>query len=308
MELWPVKIIENSILWGRASSGTATTLKDDSKNMTADLFKDKLIKVIIGGIEYVRKITAHTADTFTFGAIVSAVAAKAVIDHTDAGGGKVTITADPAGTYANAYTVETVKGEGEEVDTEAAFNDGVLTLTLGTGAGVHAEAVIGTAEVNEILIQAKVAEPIEGYSIDVQTQSGNDLPLVVGMNLDTGLITISLGTDENGDPDETENTVANIVNALNTNIQFTALFTASSNYGAGVHDVVIAPVNIEGGVSPVVDATAADIKTAIESLEGAPFTVVADTDGLMAELEATLAFTGGVDEVKPTAKSEYFVV
>lgn len=308
MELWPVKIIENSILWGRASSGTATTLKDDSKNMTADLFKDKLIKIIIGGIEYVRKISAHTADTFTFGAIVSAAAAKAVIDHTAAGGGKVTITADPAGAYANAFTVETVKGEGEEAETEAAFNDGVLTLTLGTGSGVHAEAVIGTAEVNEILIQAKVAEPIEGYSIDVQIQSGNNLPLAVGMNLDTGLITISLGTNENGDPDDTENTVANIVNALNENIQFKALFTASSNYGAGVHDAVIAPVNIAGGVSPVVDATAADVKTAIEALEGAPFTVVADTAGLMAELETPLAFTGGVDEVKPVNKTEYFVV
>lgn len=308
MDLWPVKIIENSILWGRASSGTATTLKDDSKNMTADLFKDKLIKVIIGGIEYVRKITANTADTFTFGAIVSAVAAKAVLDNTATGGGKVTITADPAGAYANSYSVETVKGEGEEADTKAAFNDGVLTLTLGTGSGVHAEAVIGTAEVNEILIQAKVAGPIEGYSIDVQTQSGNDLPLAVGVNLDTGLITISLGTDENGEPDDTENTVANIVNALNENIQFKALFTASSDYGAGVHNVVIAPVNIEGGVSPVVNATAADIKTAIEALESAPFTVVADTAGLMAELETPVAFTGGVDEVKPANKTEYFVV
>lgn len=308
MELWPVKIIENSILWGRASGGSATTLKDDTKNMTADVLKNKLIKIIVGGVEYIRSISANSADTFTFAALVTAVAAKAVLDNTAGGGGKVTITADPAGTYANAYTVETVKGEGEEAGTEAAFNDGVLTLTLGTGSGVHAEAVIGTAEVNEILIQAKVAEPIEGYSIDVQTQSGNELPLAVGMNMDTGLITISLGTDENGDPDDTKNTVANIVNALNTNTQFSALFTASSNYGAGVHNAAIAPVSIEGGVSPVVNATAADIKTAIESLEGTPFTVVADAAGLMAELETPLAFTGGVDEVKPVNKTEYFVV
>lgn len=308
MDLWPVKIIENSILWGRASDGSATTLKDDTKNMTTDVFKSKLIKIIVGGVEYIRSISANSADTFTFAALVAAAAAKAVLDNTAGGGGKVTITADPAGTYANAYTVETVKGEGKDADTEASFIDGVLTLTLGTGSGVHAKAVIGTEEVNEILIQAKVAEPIEGYSIDVQIQSGNDLPLAVGMNLDTGLITISLGTDENGDPDDTENTVANIVNALNANIQFKALFTASSNYGAGVHDVVIAPVNIEGGEAPVVDATAADVKTAIEALENAPFTVVADTAGLMAELEMPLAFTGGVDEVKPVNKTEYFVV
>jgi hypothetical protein len=276
--------------------------------MTAQTFVDNYIKFTLDGIQYVRKITDNTVDTFTFAALVTAVAAKAVLDNTATGGGKVTITADPAGTYANSYSVVAVKGEGENADTKASFADGVLTLTLGTGAGVHAEAVIGTTEVNEILIQAKVAEPIEGYSIDVQIQSGNELPLAVGMNLDTGLITISLGTDENGDPDDTENTVANIVNALNTNIQFSALFTASSDYGDAVHDVVIAPVSIEGGASPVVDATAADVKTAIEALEGAPFTVVVDTAGLMAELETPLAFTGGVDEVKPVNKTEYFVV
>lgn len=308
MDLWPVKMIENSILWGRASEGTTTTLKDDAKNIGTDLLKNKLIKVIVDGIEYVRTISSHTADTFTFDALVSAVAAKAVLDNTTAGGGKVTITADPAGTYANAYTVETVKGEGESAETEASFADGVLTLTLGTGAGVHAEAVIGTEAVNEILIQAKVAEPIEGYSIDMQIQSGNSLPLAVGMNPETGLITVSLGTDEAGDPDDEENTVGNIVNALNENIQFEALFTAASNYGNGVHDAVIAPVNITGGEAPVVDATAADVKTAIEALENAPFTVVDDAVGVIDVLAAPVSFSGGLDEVKPVDGTEYFVI
>lgn len=308
MNLWQVKVIEGSILSGRASGGTTTTLIDKSKNMTSDIFKEKLIKIIVNGVEYVRKITAHTADTFTFAALVSAVAAKAVLDNTTEGGGKVTITADPAGVYANEYTVVTIKGEGEEAETEAEFIDGMLEITLGTGAGLHAEVAIGTDEVNAILIQAKVAEPIVGYSIDMQIQSGNNLPLAVGMNPDTGLITISLGTDENGDPDDTENTVANIVNALNENIYFKALFTAASNYGAGVHDAVIAPVSIEGGAYPVVDATAAEVKAAIEAIEGAPFTVVDDTAGVMAVLESQVLFSGGVDEVKPAVKSEYFVI
>lgn len=308
MNLWQVKVIEGSILSGRASGGTTTTLIDKSKNMTSDIFKEKLIKIIVNGVEYVRKITAHTADTFTFAALVSAVAAKAVLDNTTEGGGKVTITADPAGVYANEYTVVTIKGEGEEVDTEAEFIDGMLEITLGTGAGLHAEVAIGTDELNAILIQAKVAEPIDGYSIDMQIQSGNNLPLAVGMNPDTGLITISLGTNENGDPDDTENTVTNIVNALNENIYFKALFIAASNYGAGVHDAVIAPVSIEGGAYPVVDATAAEVKAAIEVIEGAPFTVVDDTAGVMAVLESQVLFSGGVDEVKPAVKSEYFVI
>ena len=308
MNLWNVKVIEGSILSGRASGGTTTTLIDKSKNMTSDIFKEKLIKIIVNGVEYVRKITAHTADTFTFAALVSAVAAKAVLDNTTEGGGKVTITADPAGVYANEYTVVTIKGEGEEANTEAEFIDGMLEITLGTGAGLHAEVAIGTDELNAILIQAKVAEPIDGYSIDMQIQSGNNLPLAVGMNPDTGLITISLGTDENGAPNDTENTVANIVNALNENIYFKALFTAASNYGTGVHNAVIAPVSIDGGAYPVVDATAAEVKAAIEAIEGAPFTVVDDTAGVMAVLESQVLFSGGVDEVKPAVKSEYFVI
>ena len=308
MNLWNVKVIEDSILSGRASGGTTTTLVDDKKNMSTDLFKDKLIKIIVEGIEYVRKITSHTVDTFTFDALVSAVAATAVLDNTSAGGGKVTITADPAGTYANDYKVVVVKGEGANASTEASFDEGVLTITLGTGAGAKATATIGTVGTNGIVILAKVAEPIDGYSIDMQIQSGNNLPLAVGMNPDTGLITISLGTDENGAPDDTENTVANIVNALNENIYFKALFTAASNYGAGVHDAVIAPVSIEGGAYPVVDATAAEVKAAIEAIEGAPFTVVDDTAGVMAVLESQVLFSGGVDEVKPAVKSEYFVI
>lgn len=308
MGIWSVKVIEGSILSGRARTGSATTLKDDAKNMETDAFKDKFIKIILNGIEYVRKISANTADTFTFGTIGTAVAAKAVIDHTATGGGKVTISADPAGVYANDYTVETVKGEGESAETEASFADGVLTLTLGTGAGVHAEAVIGTEAVNEILIQAKVAEPIEGYSIDMQIQSGNSLPLAVGMNPETGLITVSLGTDEAGDPDDEENTVGNIVNALNANIQFKAIFTAASNLGDGVHDSVIEPVAIAGGALPVVDATAAEVKTAIETIEDKPFTVVADTAGVIDVLANPVSFSGGLDEVKPVDRTEYFVI
>jgi len=308
MNLWQVKVIEGSILSGRASGGTTTTLVDDKKNMSTDLFKDKLIKIIVEGIEYVRKITSHTVDTFTFDALVSAVAATAVLDNTSAAGGKVTITADPAGTYANDYKVVVVKGEGANASTEASFDEGVLTITLGTGAGAKATATIGTVGTNGIVILAKVAEPIEGYSIDMQIQSGNNLPLAVGMNPDTGLITISLGTDENGDPDDTENTVANIVNALNDNVYFNALFIAASTDGSGVHNTPIAAVDIEGGAEPAVDATAAEVKAAIEAIEGAPFTVVDDTAGVMAVLESQVLFSGGVDEVKPAIKSEYFVI
>ena len=86
------------------------------------------------------------------------------------------------------------------------------------------------------------------------------------------------------------------------------MFTAASNDGAGVHDTAIAAVDIEGGVAPVVDATAADVKTAVEAIEDAPFTVVADAVGVIDVVANPVLFTGGLDEVKPVDRTEYFVI
>lgn len=307
MNLWRVKVIENATMSGRATGGTTTTLVDKAKNMTAQTFVGNYIKFTLDGIQYVRKITANTVDTFTFAALVTAVAAKAVLDNTATGGGKVTITADPAGTYANSYSVVAVKGEGANADTEAALEEGVLTITLGTGAGAKATATIGTAGTNGIVILAKEVGALEGYAVEITQNSGVDVPLSTGLFEDTGRYIIGLGTDINGDPDDTKNTVANIVNALNDNLYFSALFIAASNDGAGVYDTAIAAVDIEGGAEPIVDATAADVKTAVDLLTD-QFSAVADTAGVMAVTEAPVSFSGGVDEVKPTAKSEYFVV
>ena len=308
MNLWNVKVIEGSILSGRASGGTTTTLVDDKKNMSTDLFKDKLIKIIVDGVEYVRKITAHTADTFTFSALVSAVSAKAVIDNTTAGGGKVTITADPAGVYANDYKVVTIKGEGANANTEASFDEGVLTITLGTGAGAKATATIGTVGTNGIVVTANEIGVLDGYSIEITQNSGEDVPLSTGYSEELDKFVIGLGTDASGDPDDSKNTVANIVNALNDNVYFNALFIAASTDGSGVHNTPIAAVNIEGGAEPAIDGTAAEVETAIEAITGAPFTVAEDSAGVMAVTEAPIDFSGGVDEVKPAIKSEYFVI
>lgn len=308
MNLWRVKVIENATMSGRATGGTTTTLVDKAKNMTAQTFVDNYIKFTLDGIQYVRKITANTVDTFTFAALVTAVAAKAVLDNTATGGGKVTITADPAGTYANSYSVVAVKGEGANADTEAALEEDVLTITLGTGAGAKATATIGTAGTNSIVILAKEVGALEGYAVEITQNSGVDVPLSTGLFEDTGRYIIGLGTDINGNPDDTKNTAANIVNALNDNQYFSALFIAASNDGSGVHDTPIAAVDIEGGAEPIVDGTAAEVKTAIEAINGGPFTVVVDTAGVMAATEVPVDFSGGVDEVKPTAKSEYFVV
>lgn len=308
MNTWRVKVIDNSILSGRASGGTTTTLVDDSKNLGTDVLKDKLIKITIDGIQYVRKISSHDDDTFTFAALVSAVAATAVLDNTSAGGGKVTITADPAGTYANDYKVVVVKGEGANASTEASFDEGVLTITLGTGAGAKATATIGTLGTNGIVVTANEIGVLDGYSIEITQNSGEDVPLSTGYSEELDKFVIGLGTDASGDPDDSKNTVANIVNALNDNVYFNALFIAASTDGSGVHNTPIAAVDIEGGAEPAIDGTAAEVETAIEAITGAPFTVAEDSAGVMAVTESPVGFSGGVDEVTPIDKTEYFVV
>ena len=295
---------QSSRMVGLATGGSVSTLVDTSINIPDDILIGKIIRMFIDGVEFVRAITDNTADTITFADLVAKVAAQAVIEKT--GGGKVTITAVPEGTYANDYQVVVQQGEGASADTEAVYEDGVLTITLGTGAGVKATATIGTVGTNGIVILAKEVGVLEGYAIEITQNSGAEVPLSTGLFEDTGIYIIGLGTDANGDPDNTKNTVGNIVNALNDNIYFSALFVASSNDGSGVHDTAIAAVDIEGGAEPAVDATAAEVAAEVNALDD--FSAAETTSGVLAALEEPVAFSGGVDEVKPVAGTQYYIV
>jgi hypothetical protein len=51
---------------GVATSGSATTLADTSKNFDTDVVKSKVVAVEIDGVNYYRTIISHTADTLTF--------------------------------------------------------------------------------------------------------------------------------------------------------------------------------------------------------------------------------------------------
>lgn len=289
---------------GVATGGTVTTLVDATKNLPADLVKDQYIAIIIDGVEYVRKISANNANTFTFDVLVPKAAATAVVEKS--GGGKVTITATPEGSYANEYEVAVVQGEGASAETEAVFEDGVLTITLGTDAGTAASAKIGSGANKEITITAKEVGVLGGHSIEVALGSGNDLPLAVGINQETGLITVTLGTDGTGAADATKNKASQIAAALNDNIYIKALFTAvADGDGTGVFSEAIAETDIEGGVDPVIDATAAEVAAEVDALEG--FSAVATVAGVLEALAEPVAFSGGVDEVKPAAGDAYAI-
>jgi len=83
------------------------------------------------------------------------------------------------------------------------------------------------------------------------------------------------------------------------------VFTATEA-AAGVVDVTSDSAIFSGGVDPVVDATAADVASAVDDLE--EFSAAATTPGLLAAMEDPVQFAGGVDEVKPIEKTEYCIV
>lgn len=295
--LWPVKIAWGGVLaTGRATGGTPTTLIDATKNFEVNALRGKYIKILINGVEYVREITANTANTFTFADLVAAVAATAAIEKT--GGGKVTITAVPEGSYANDYQVVVQQGEGASAETTAAFEDGVLTITLGTDAGTAASATIGEAGQGQITITYK----------EVGDKGGGVYTAAhVGLNKDVTVVwseeslAIGLGTDENGDPDNTKNTAELIAAKINSDLG--EIFTATVA-NAGVMEVDGAVFS--GGADPVIDATAADVAAEVDALEG--FSAVETAAGLLVALENPVQFAGGVDEVKPVDKTEYCIV
>lgn len=296
--------IDMGAIQGLATGGTVTTLQDSSKNLLVNSLQGKSVKIIIDGVEYIREIISNTADTLTFANIVAKVAATAVIEKT--GEGKVTITAVPEGTYANDFEVVTVQAEGASADTEAAFTDGVLTITLGTDAGTAASADIGTGEHGVVTTTFKEVGVKTGYAIEVSTQATVSAPLSVGWNSTAKKINLTLGTDGAGVPDATKNTATLIAAAINSNPQLTPLFTAvASGDGSGVFSAAIEAVAFAGGVDPVVDATAADVVTEVDALTG--FSAVVDSAGLLEALVDPVAFSGGVDEVKPTAGDGYFI-
>lgn len=64
---WIRKITQNSFsLLGVATGGTVTTLIDTTKDFDNNVFANKTVRIIIGGVDYYRKITSTSGNTLTF--------------------------------------------------------------------------------------------------------------------------------------------------------------------------------------------------------------------------------------------------
>jgi hypothetical protein len=104
-------------------------------------------------------------------------AAKATAEIGSGTDGTVTIECSEVGTEGNEYEVEVVIATGENKAMDAEFADGVLTVTLGTGADSGVDAAKNTAK----LIATKISS-LDGFTA---TASGE------------GTSSISTATEEN---------------------------------------------------------------------------------------------------------------
>lgn len=117
------------IVRGKSTGGSQTTIVDTSQNIEANLFVDCVARLDIGGIAYLRTISANTADTITIGSLPGA-SASCVYGESE--GGQITIVVVDKGSAGNDYTLVVSTSEEVSQDPSASLDEMVLTVLLGT--------------------------------------------------------------------------------------------------------------------------------------------------------------------------------
>lgn len=67
---------------GTASGGSQTTIEDTSKNWEANMWRNAIAEVIIGGVHYLRLVSGNTVDTITIAALPPGVSVSAGDSYT----------------------------------------------------------------------------------------------------------------------------------------------------------------------------------------------------------------------------------
>lgn len=122
-----------------ATGGSEIEVIDGTKDFETDLFANRIVKVTMDGIDYLRKITSCAGDTLTITPIKLAVAASVVIGEDP--GGIVTIRVKAPGTGGNTYSVQLIAGTGEGSLLNAYLDGTVLTITSPTNESEEPTAI-----------------------------------------------------------------------------------------------------------------------------------------------------------------------
>lgn len=127
----PLRVTVGGLV-GLATGGSATTIVDSTKHFTVNMLQNKIVRVLIGGIEYFRVIASNTANVITIPAIVAGVKATGTLTISGVvlDGQTVTI-GDEVYEFA-ADTAQTVGDGNHPVDITSYANKAQGTLTVDT--------------------------------------------------------------------------------------------------------------------------------------------------------------------------------
>lgn len=170
---------------------------------------------------------------------------------------------------------------------------GNIIVDLETDAGGVASADIGGGANGMVTVAYEVAGAVPATTVEVVFGSGNDVPL--SANVVSNAITVTLGTDGAGDPDETKNTATLVADVISALANFTG--TASGN-GSTALTTPEGPTALTGGVDPAIVTIASDIVAEIEATPEADALVSVtnadgnDGTGLVTELAETPLVNG----------------
>ena len=132
-----------SLLKGTATSGSDVTLVDNTKNFEPTSLNDKLIKITLGGVEYIREITGSILSAVSFNSLYPGLPDSVTV--TGSTGGSMVINCRAVG--ASGYSVLLVNGVGLGQNMAISFANDLLSITSATdGAGVPVAIMPGNVE------------------------------------------------------------------------------------------------------------------------------------------------------------------
>lgn len=150
-----MKKIQTESMPGAATGGTKTTLVDTSKIFEADLFNGSILKMIIGGKAYYRKITDCATSTLTFLTLPGTAASAVWTVATD-----ITCTVTSVADGGNDVTIEAALAAEVSQDLSVAYGaDDVIRVTLATN-----EAGASNDAANTLTLVTAAIDGLDGFS------------------------------------------------------------------------------------------------------------------------------------------------
>jgi hypothetical protein len=210
--------------------------------------------------------------------------------------GTVDIEVDTAGDAGNDWSITIVEGSaGGSLGSSESGDD--ITVTLGMTAKVKATTSIGTGDDGTVNVEVDTAGADgNDWTIAVAVASGNSQALSAALSGDSNTdITVFLGTDENGNPDDAKNTAALIATEIHA---LSGVSAAHSGEGTDAISTTVAKKNFAGGLDEVPDPeknTASLIAASISLISGVTATASGEGTGSITSALEKTSFTGGSD-------------